>query len=401
MIRFKTLRLSNIIYFLIILALVVTVVYLSWRLLSGNHIGKQGVDQQEQLQEEVHREVEEQVINPAYKSMLAGGFPAVAADGSSGSIFSILWNMVIRGDIRDPKTIMNYPMPYLEYSPELPDNELGEAVEVASNYTDRNGIDRSASPIDISRLDSEEGKVQEVSDEIRIQIDGIQVDDSPVELSGDGPKILIYHSHSRESFKQDPKAPYKEASSEPFRTDDHNYSIIKTGTTLAHELTRRGVAVLHDQTDHEKGNYNASYTKSLKTLKKRMTEHDSLQVFIDVHRNAYDDESKIKSDNEVIIINGERVAKLLLVVGTGEGIVGGFKEKPNWKENAKLAIKLTNKLNELYPGLAKPVLYRKGRFNQHVYTKAILVEAGSTHTTLAEVERATDYLAEAISQIIE
>ncbi len=401
MIRFKTLRLSNIIYFLIILALVVTVIYLSWRLLSGNPIGRQADEQQEQLQEEVHREVEEQVINPAYKSMLAGGFPAVAADGSSGSIFSILWNMVIRGDIRDPKTIMNYPMPYLEYSPELPDNELGEAVEVASNYTDRNGIDRSASPIDISRLDSEEGKVQEVSDEIRIQIDGIQVDDNLLELSGDGPKILIYQSHSREAFKQDPKAPYKEASSEPFRSDDLKYTVIKAGSSLAQELTSKGIAVLHDQTNHEKGNYNASYTRSLETLKEMMSDHDSLQMFIDVHRNAYSKNSKISSNNEVVIINGERVAKLMLVVGTGEGIVGGFKEKPNWKENAKLSIKLTNKLNELYPGLAKPVLYRKGRFNQHVSTNAILVEAGSTHTTLAEVERATIYLAEAISQIIE
>ena len=401
MIRFKTLRLSNVIYFLVILALVVTVVYLSWRLLSGNPIGQQGAGQQEEQYQEDSKQVEEQVINPAYKSMLAGGFPAVAADGSSGNILSILWNTVIRGDIRDPKTIMNYPMPYLEYSPELPDNELGEALEVALNYTDRNGIDRSASPIDISRLDSEEGKEQEISDEIQIQIDGIQVDDSPVELSGDGPKILIYHSHSREAFMQDPKAPYKEASSEPFRSDDLNYTVIKAGSTLAKELTSKGIAVLHDQTNHEKRNYNASYTRSLETLKEKMTEHDSLQMFIDVHRNAYSKNSKISSNDEVVIINGERFAKLMLVVGTGEGIVGGFKEKPNWKENAKLAIKLTNKLNELYPGLAKPVLYRKGRFNQHVSTKAILVEAGSTHTTLAEVERATAYLAEAISQIIE
>ncbi len=401
MIRFKTLRLSNVIYFLVILALVVTVVYLSWRLLSGNPIGQRGAEHQEQHQGEELVQVEEQGINPAYKSMLAGGFSAVAADGSPGSIFSILWNTVIRGDIRDPKTIMNYPMPYLEYSPELPDNDLGEAVEVASNYPDRNGIDRSSSPIDISRLDSEEGKVQEVSEEIQIQIDGIQTEDDPLEFTGDGPKILIYHSHSIEAFKQDPRAPYKEASSEPFRSDDLKYTVIKAGSTLAQELTSRGIAVLHDQSNHEKGNYNASYTRSLETLRERMSDHDSLQMFIDVHRNAYNKNSKINSNDEVVIINGERVAKLMLVVGTGEGIVGGFKEKPNWKENAKLSIKLTNKLNELYPGLAKPVLYRKGRFNQHVSTNAILVESGSTHTTLAEVERAAIYLAEAISQIIE
>lgn len=404
MIRFKTLRLSNIIYFLVVVVLLITVIFLSWRLLSGNPVSFKDAEKAEEQQDELPQEEQGEEfynINPAYKSMLAGGFSAVATDGNTGSLFSILWNIVTRQDIRDPKSIINYPMPYLEYALELPDNDLNEAVEVASNQIGRNGIDRSINPGDISHQDSEENNPEELSNEIQIQINQIQVDDKPIEMLGEGPMILIYSSHSRESFKQDPKDPYKEASSEAFRSEDMNYTVIKAASALAQELTNRGIAVLHDTTNHEKGNYNASYTRSLETLKKRMAEYDSLQMFIDVHRNAYDNKSKVKSDNEVVIINGKRVAKLLLVVGTGEGVIGGFKEKPNWKENAKLAIKLTNKLNELYPGLAKPVLYRKGRFNQHVSTNAILVEAGSTHTTLAEVERATVYLAEAISQIIE
>ena len=94
--------------------------------------------------------------------------------------------------------------------------------------------------------------MQEVSDEIKIQIKQIQVDDDPIEMTGDGPKILIYHSHSR-IYRQDPNDPYKEASAEAFRTDDLNHSIIKVGTALAKELTKRGIAVLHDKTNHEKG----------------------------------------------------------------------------------------------------------------------------------------------------
>jgi stage II sporulation protein P len=81
----------------------------------------------------------------------------------------------------------------------------------------------------------------------------------------------------------------------------------------------------------------------------------------------------------------------MIVIGTGEGVMGGFSDKPNWKENAKLAIKLTNKINELYPGLAKDVYYKTGRYNQHVSTNAILIEVGSTLTTLEEAERATVY----------
>ena len=124
-------------------------------------------------------------------------------------------------------------------------------------------------------------------------------------------------------------------------------------------------------------------------------------MFIDLHRNGYDTKSKAKADQEVVTINGERVAKVMVVIGTGEGTVGGFREKPKWKENASLAIKLTNKVNELYPGLAKEVLYKRGRYNQHISTNSILIEVGSNLTTLAEADRSSKYLAEAISQIIE
>ena len=90
-----------------------------------------------------------------------------------------------------------------------------------------------------------------------------------------------------------------------------------------------------------------------------MEEYDSLNMFIDVHRNAYGRKSSKKPDDDVVIINGERVAKLLIVIGTGEGVMGGFSDKPNWKENAKLAIKLTNKINELYPEMCIRDRYRE------------------------------------------
>jgi len=397
MIRIKVMRKSGIIYYVVIFALLAAVIFLGWRLLSGNPV---------QINSDVdHTDISENYysVNPVYKSMLGGGFAAVAAaDGSSGSIFAGLWNMITRRDLRDPRSIMSYPMPYLDYAPDLPDNSMdNDAVEVVTNLPGRNGVDRSDNPADINHGDPEEDSNSEVSDEIKIQIEQIKVDNNPIELTGDGPKILIYHSHTREAYRQDPDNPYKEASAEAFRSNDMNYTVVKVGEVLARQLTSKGIAVLHDKTNHEASGYNASYSKSLKTLEKRMAEHESLQMFIDIHRNGYDKKSGKKPDDEVVIINGERVAKLLVVIGTGEGVVGGFKSKPKWKENAKLAIKLTNKINELYPGLAKDVYYKTGRYNQHVSTNAILVEVGSNLTTLAEAERAAKYLAEAISQIIE
>lgn len=400
LVRIKVLRLSNFVYFLVIVVLLLAVIFLSWRLISGNPVSFDAAEEQKE-DPSLIVQIDSTELSPVYKSMFAGGFPAVAADGSSGNLFTGLWNMITRKDMRDPKNIVSHPMPYLSQTPDLEDKVPGEAVEVASVLPGRSGVNRSTKPVDISSADSDESGYSEVSEEIKIRIDQIEVDQKPLELTGHGPKILIYHSHSRESYRQDPANPYKEAFSEPFRTDDLNHSVVKIGEVLAQQLTARGIAVLHDSTNHEAGNYNASYEKSLQTLKKHMADHDSLQVFIDIHRNGYEVGSGKKPDDEVVIINGERVAKLLVVIGTGEGIMGGFTEKPKWEENAKLAIKLTNKINELYPGLAKDVYYKTGRYNQHVSTNAILVEVGSNLTTHAEAERATKYLAEAISQIIE
>ncbi|NLU35681.1 MAG: stage II sporulation protein P [Clostridiales bacterium] len=400
MIRFKVVRVSTLVYILIITVLLAAVLFLSWRLLSGNPVSFGQAYQNSENEDKPWMESDD--IHPAYRFMLAAGFPAVAAeDKSAGGMLSLLWNLAIKRNIQNPKTFIAYTMPYLEYAPELPDNDMNEVVEAASGTPGRGNADRPASPIEISSADSNEESMQEVSDEIKIQIKHIQVDESPIEMKGEGPKILIYHSHTREAYRQNPEDPYAEASAEAFRTDDMNYSVVRIGTALAKALSDRGIAVLHDKTNHEAGNYNASYAKSLETLKKRMAEYDSLNMFIDIHRNAYDKRSRKKSDDDVVIINGERVARVMVVIGTGEGIMGGFSEKPNWKENAKLAIKLTNKLNELYPGLARDVYYKTGRYNQHVSTNAILIEVGSTLTTLEEAERACIYLAEAISQIVE
>ena len=59
MIRIKTVRLSDLLYFLVILALSAGIIFLSWRLLSGNPIGRaQNPVNEEQPEEERFNEKE-------------------------------------------------------------------------------------------------------------------------------------------------------------------------------------------------------------------------------------------------------------------------------------------------------------------------------------------------------
>ena len=328
-------------------------------------------------------------LNPHYKSILIRSIPMLARgeDLKGTGILSGFLRLVFP-NFADPKGIVSQQIPYLSNL----DGGGSHAVEAVSNLPDRALIDR---------YEREEVNYGEVSDEIKIIIDGLEPDNKPIDMKGKGAQVLIYHTHSREAYKQDPVNPYKEVAREAFRSNDFNHTVVDVGRVFTDHLISMGIPTIHDTTDHEGNDYNASYSKSLKTLEKRIKDHDSLQVFIDIHRNSYGKDSRKNPDDEVVIINGERVAKLFVVIGSGEGVVGGFNSKPDWQENAKFAMTLTNRINELYPGLAKDVYYKRGRYNQHVSTKAILIEVGSTYTTQKEAERATKYLAEALSQIFE
>jgi len=304
--------------------------------------------------------------------------------------------------LNDPRNILAYQMPFLSgISAEGKSDEVDAEKAVETSISRGESAQRQTEQeIDAPEvfLKHDPDMSEEMPEEIKIEISKIKDDLGTITLTGEGPQVLIYHTHSREAYRQDAQNPYKEV--EAFRSNDLNYTVVRVGDELAKYLQAKGIPVLHDRTEHEQGDHSTAYKRSLETIKKRMAEYKSLQIFIDLHRNAYQAGAK-KPDDEVVIIDGQRVAKLFVVIGTGEGYVGGFSEKPNWKENYKFALRLTNKLNELYPGIAKPVYVKRSRYNQHVSTKAILIEVGSNLTTLEEAKRTTKYLAEALSQIIE
>ena len=49
----------------------------------------------------------------------------------------------------------------------------------------------------------------------------------------------------------------------------------------------------------------------------------------------------------------------MFVIGTD----GGGLEHPNWLNNFKLAVKIQDKANEMYPGLFRPIILRNSRYN--------------------------------------
>lgn len=252
----------------------------------------------------------------------------------------------------------------------------------------------------ITPIDNEENmstsEEKKIPDDIKIEMQGIKDDLPPIDIIGKGPQILIYHTHTREAYAQTASESYK--STDYMRTTDQLHNIVKIGSELADQLkSKYAIDVLHDKTDHEP--CDTAYPRSLKTVSKHMKEYPSLKLFIDVHRNAYTPGTNTQS-NEVVMIQGKKVAKIMFVIGTGKKVAGKIASSA-WKENYKLALRISNELNKIKPGLAKPVLIKTGSsYNQQLSPRAILVEVGSTLNTIEQSIQSAHYLADAMSTVI-
>lgn len=216
---------------------------------------------------------------------------------------------------------------------------------------------------------------------------------SSLDFSGNGPKILILHTHATEAYTQEPGWEYEESSE--YRTLNTDRSVVQVGRVLAETLEAYGIEVIHDETLNDYPSYNGSYAAALARIQGWLDQYPGIQMVIDVHRDAVADAS-----GQAVPLSatedGESCAKLMLVVGTDQGGLS----HPNWQENLANALKLQSTLAGAYPGLCRSLDLRTERFNQHMTPGSILIEVGSNGNTLQQAMRSAQYLGEALASMI-
>lgn len=203
-------------------------------------------------------------------------------------------------------------------------------------------------------------------------------------------KVLIYHTHTCESYTSTEQ--YNYTMTDSYRTTDLNYTVSRVGDELGKELEKRGFKVVHDKSYHDYPSYSGSYGRSLKTLQNMLASNSDAEITIDLHRDA------VGSMNDYaprVQIGDEVCAQIMFVVGTnGSGL-----QHDNWQENLKYAIKVQEKANELYPGLFRPIILRDARYNQQLTTASTIIEVGATGNTLEECLNSMKYLAEVLEEV--
>lgn len=194
---------------------------------------------------------------------------------------------------------------------------------------------------------------------------------------GEGPQILIYHTHGSEAYTQTEQERYVESDS--YRTTDCTHNVVQVGEAMAEVFRSQGFEVVHDTTLYDYPAYNGAYERSRAGVEKWLEQYPTIKFVLDVHRDAI-----VSSDGaayKLIAQEGEeKVAQVMLVVGSSDSGAA----HPNWRANLALAVQLQLALTRDHTQLARPITLRSTRFNQDITTGALLVEVGGHGNTLEE-----------------
>ena len=206
-------------------------------------------------------------------------------------------------------------------------------------------------------------------------------------------QVLIVHTHATECFLNEDKDYYTSADNS--RTTDNSSNVTALGAIISEKLNSAGIVTLHDKTQHDYPSYNESYSRAAKTIRSYLKKYPEIKVVIDIHRDSVQsgsNKTKLTAD-----IAGRRAAQVMLVMGSQSGNVKNF---PDWQENLKLALRLQNNLESMYPTLARPLSLMSRSYNEPLTTGSMLIEIGTDANAFSEAVYSAELLANSLIETL-
>ncbi len=209
----------------------------------------------------------------------------------------------------------------------------------------------------------------------------------------DEPKVLIYHTHACEAYTPGSLDSYTVDSSD--RCTDPAYNVVRIGSEMTAMLRSYGIGVIHDSTLYDAESYTGAYGRSLAAVERILAKYPSIEVVIDVHRDALNqpDAQKYKLVSE---IDGEACAQLMLVMGTD----AAANDHPRWAENLKLALHIQKRMLTRSETIMRPIKLTRSSYNQFTAPGAMILEVGANGNSLSEAAKAGQTFAEELAKIL-
>ncbi len=220
----------------------------------------------------------------------------------------------------------------------------------------------------------------------QLDVHKLMSQDMTISKDAEGPQILIYHTHAHEEF----------ADSTP---GDMSETIMGVGERLTTILTEEyGYQVLHHLGQYDTLSRDDSYAVALGDLEALLEEYPSIQVVIDLHRDAMPEGTRLVMD-----LDGRPTARFMFFNGLSRTKKTGnisYLYNENLDSNLAFSFQMQKTAMEYYPNLTRRIFLRGYRYNMHLRPKSLLIELGAQNNTLEEVMNACDPLAHILDLVL-
>ncbi|MCQ2449338.1 MAG: stage II sporulation protein P [Clostridia bacterium] len=230
---------------------------------------------------------------------------------------------------------------------------------------------------------------------LKVDLKSLVTADLPYKIKkNDQPQVLIIHTHTTESFLPETRDYYTDK--DEVRTLNEKANVVALGNIMTDKLNAAGIKTVHDTTVHDYPAYNGSYDRAAETIKKNLKKYPSIKIVIDLHRDAIagDGNNRIKP---IAKIGGKNAAQVMLVMGSQSGGITAF---PKWQENLKLAVRFQQKMESMYPGLARSISLMSRLYNENLTTGSLLLEVGTEVNSIEEVSYSAELAANALVSVL-
>lgn len=260
-------------------------------------------------------------------------------------------------------------------------------------------VEQGRSPIDMSmdklrNFDYLLSNFYTVDSSTMIGPDQLNADDllgrsMKINQSTGGPKVLIFHTHSQETF----------VDSIP---GDPNTSIVGVGEYLTQLLNQKGIETIHDRGVYDiingKLDRSNAYENAEASMRPLLEANPTVEVAIDLHRDGVAEGTHLVTD-----VNGKPTAKIMFFNGLSRTRTNGdiaYLYNPYIQDNLAFSLQMELASEGMYPGFARHIYLRGYRYNLHLLPKSLLIEAGAQTNTVQEMKNAMEVLADTLHHVL-
>ena len=223
----------------------------------------------------------------------------------------------------------------------------------------------------------------------QLNVDDLLGRNMKIGREGNEPKILIFHTHSQETF----------VDSVP---GDISTGIVGIGQYLTELLNAKGIPTLHDFGVYDiingKLDRSEAYEKAEASIRPILEANPSIEVAIDLHRDGVAETTHL-----VTQINGKPTARIMYFNGLSRSRTNGditYLYNPYIQDNLAFSLQMQLASERMYPGFVRHIYLKAYRYNLHLLPKSLLIEAGAQTNTVEEMKNAMEVLADTLCEVL-